>query len=186
MPADGTRLPFKQDAVFGMSARCSGAASSQGVTATTCRRHLPIDSLAENISWAIMNLLNRDPGNIDPDSQFVKDWEKDYKRWCARVSAKLGNKFRWSVEMKQALASVVCCSSPTPSNISNLNSAASVACISGRMPTRSTVAIIGNRFEKFRHCQALSAVARPSWMVLDLCKRRLKARKNKRNREECQ
>jgi hypothetical protein len=140
----------------------SCAASSQGVTATTCRRHLPIDSLAENISWAIMNLLNRDPGNIDPDSQFVKDWEKDYERWCARVSAKLGNKFRWSVEMKQALAGVVCCSSPTPSNISNLNSAASVACISGRMPTRSTVAIIGNRFEKFRHCQALSAVARPS------------------------
>ena len=79
MPADGTRLPFKQDAVFGMSARCSSAASSQGVTATTCRRHLPIDSLAENISWAIMNLLNRDPGNIDPDSQFVKDWEKDSK-----------------------------------------------------------------------------------------------------------
>ena len=102
------------------------------------------------------------------------------------ASARLESFARWSVEMKQALAGVVCCSSPTPSNISNLNSPASVACISGRMPTRSTVAIIGNRFEKFRHCQALSAVARPSWMVLDFCKRRLKARKNKRNREECQ
>src|ERR1700730_5212577 len=32
-----------------------------------------IDSLAEDISWAIMNLLNRNPGGIDPDSQFVKD-----------------------------------------------------------------------------------------------------------------
>jgi hypothetical protein len=71
-------------------------------------------------------------------------------------------KIHSSIGLKQALAGVVCCWSPTPSNISNLNSAASVACISGRMPTRSTVAIIGNLFEKFRHCQALSAVARPS------------------------
>ena len=102
------------------------------------------------------------------------------------ASARLESCARWSVEMKQALAGVVCCSSPTLSNISNLNSAAGVACISGRTPTRSTVAIIGNRFEKLRHCQALSAVGRPSWMVSDVGKRRLKARENKRNREECQ
>ena len=44
-------------------------------------------SLAEDISWAIMNLLNRDPGGIDPDSQFVKDWKGDFENWCAQVSA---------------------------------------------------------------------------------------------------
>jgi hypothetical protein len=51
-----------------------------------------IDSLAEDISWAIMNLLNRNPGGIDPDSQFVKDWKRDFENWCAGVSAKLGNR----------------------------------------------------------------------------------------------
>ena len=39
-----------------------------------------------------MNLLNRDPGGIDPNSQFVKDWKGDFENWCAQVSAKLGNR----------------------------------------------------------------------------------------------
>src|SRR6516164_5171139 len=43
------------------------------------------------------------------------------------------------------------------------------------MLTRSTIAIIGNRFEKLSHCQALSAVGRPSWMVLDVGKAPLKS-----------
>ena len=51
-----------------------------------------IDRLAEDISWAIMNLLNRNPGKIDPDSQFVKDWKRDFENWCARASAKLDNR----------------------------------------------------------------------------------------------
>lgn len=51
-----------------------------------------IDSLAEDISWAINNLLNRTPGKIDPDSKFVDDWKKDFEKWCADVSRKLGDR----------------------------------------------------------------------------------------------
>jgi hypothetical protein len=53
-----------------------------------------IDSLAEDISWAIDNLLNRLPPEKidDPDSKFVDDWKKDFESWCHRVSRKLDNR----------------------------------------------------------------------------------------------
>jgi hypothetical protein len=51
-----------------------------------------IDSLAEDISWAIDNLLNRTTGKIDPASEFVERWKKDFEDWCANVSKKLGNR----------------------------------------------------------------------------------------------
>jgi hypothetical protein len=50
-----------------------------------------VDSLAEDISWAIDKLLNRSPG-IDPSNEFIDDWKVDFDKWCARVSAKLGDR----------------------------------------------------------------------------------------------
>jgi hypothetical protein len=50
-----------------------------------------VDGLAEDISWAIDNLLNRSPG-IDPDTKFIDAWKADFDKWCAGVSAKLGNR----------------------------------------------------------------------------------------------
>jgi hypothetical protein len=50
-----------------------------------------VDGLAEDISWAINNLVNRSPG-IEPTNQFIDDWNADFDRWCDRVSAKLGNR----------------------------------------------------------------------------------------------
>jgi hypothetical protein len=50
-----------------------------------------VDSLAEDISWAIDHLLNRSAG-IDPDSKFIDDWKIDFDKWCAGVSAKLNNR----------------------------------------------------------------------------------------------
>jgi hypothetical protein len=49
-----------------------------------------IDSLAEDISWAITNLLNRLP--TEPVNTFIDDWKRDFETWCAKVSAKLGNR----------------------------------------------------------------------------------------------
>jgi hypothetical protein len=50
-----------------------------------------VDSLAEDISWAIDKLLNRSPG-IEPSDKFIDDWKADFDGWCSRVSAKLGNR----------------------------------------------------------------------------------------------
>jgi hypothetical protein len=50
-----------------------------------------VDSLAEDISWAIDHLLNRSAG-IDPDTKFIDDWKRDFDEWCASVSTKLGNR----------------------------------------------------------------------------------------------
>jgi hypothetical protein len=50
-----------------------------------------IDGLAEDISWAIDNLLNRkNPAQLD--KKFVDDWQNDFKKWCDDVSGKLGNR----------------------------------------------------------------------------------------------
>ena len=54
-------------------------------------RQRTIDGLAEDISWAIDNLLNRHPG-IDPDAKFIDNWKSDFEKWCAGVSKKLGNR----------------------------------------------------------------------------------------------
>lgn len=50
-----------------------------------------IDSLAEDIAWAIENLLNRKPGPNGRDVAYVDSWDRDFKAWCSRVSSKLGN-----------------------------------------------------------------------------------------------
>jgi hypothetical protein len=49
-----------------------------------------IDDLSEDISWAIHNLVNRNPRpNTNAE---VAAWEQDYNDWCARVSQRLGNR----------------------------------------------------------------------------------------------
>lgn len=47
-----------------------------------------IDDLAEDISWAIHNLLNL---HVNTDEE-LNDWEKAYRDWCNVVSDKLGNR----------------------------------------------------------------------------------------------
>jgi len=48
-------------------------------------RQKAIDDLAEDLSWAIHNLLNKTVSNESEVSQ----WEVDYKAWCKRVSVRL-------------------------------------------------------------------------------------------------
>jgi len=49
-----------------------------------------VDDLAEDISWAIHELLNR-PRPPTLTAAFVDKWESDFLSWCARVSQKLAN-----------------------------------------------------------------------------------------------
>lgn len=51
-----------------------------------------IDSLAEDISWAIDNLLNRKAGPQARDANYIDTWERDFKKWCSDVSRKLSNR----------------------------------------------------------------------------------------------
>lgn len=51
-------------------------------------RQRAIDDLAEDLSWAIHDLLNRRATNAVQLTQ----WESDYKGWCERVSKKLENR----------------------------------------------------------------------------------------------
>jgi hypothetical protein len=54
------------------------------------RRQVAVDSLAEDISWAIANLLNRKPPpRTDAE---IDQLQTDYDAWCGRVSEKLGNR----------------------------------------------------------------------------------------------
>jgi hypothetical protein len=54
------------------------------------KKQMVIDELAEDMSWAIHDLLNRNPRpSTDED---VRAWEADFHAWCARVSTKLENK----------------------------------------------------------------------------------------------
>jgi hypothetical protein len=51
------------------------------------RKQKAIDDIAEDISWAIHNLLNRNPRpSTDTD---VAKWETDFREWCSKVSKKL-------------------------------------------------------------------------------------------------
>jgi hypothetical protein len=43
------------------------------------KRHI-IDDLAEDIAWAINNLLNRSPTPSTP--QTIAAWEADFRSWC--------------------------------------------------------------------------------------------------------
>jgi hypothetical protein len=49
-----------------------------------------IDDLAEDIAWAVHNLLNRSPTPSSDDTIAV--WKVDFEAWCARVSKKLENR----------------------------------------------------------------------------------------------
>lgn len=51
-----------------------------------------IDSLAEDISWAIQNLLNRQAGPNGRDQPWIDQWNSDFSDWCSRVSKKLENR----------------------------------------------------------------------------------------------
>ena len=51
-------------------------------------RQRAIDDLAEDLSWAITNLLNK-PVSSEAE---VAQWESDYQTWCKLVSEKLENR----------------------------------------------------------------------------------------------
>ena len=51
-------------------------------------RQRAVDDLAEDLSWAIHNLLNKPVFNNDELTQ----WESDYRGWCDKVSKKLENR----------------------------------------------------------------------------------------------
>lgn len=51
-------------------------------------RQQAIDALAEDLSWAIRDLVNR-PVQTEAE---VDTWEADYRAWCDRVSHKLDNR----------------------------------------------------------------------------------------------
>jgi hypothetical protein len=49
--------------------------------------------LAEDISWAIDNLLNRRLPDDDGDlGGYIENWRKDFEGWCTTVSQKLDNR----------------------------------------------------------------------------------------------
>jgi hypothetical protein len=52
-------------------------------------RQRAIDSLAEDISWAISDLLNR---KAEDTGGYIDQWQQDFNDWCSRVSAKLENR----------------------------------------------------------------------------------------------
>ena len=53
-------------------------------------RQRAIDDLAEEISWAITDLLNRQPR--PSTSQQIAAWEADYHQWCDKISKMLENR----------------------------------------------------------------------------------------------
>jgi hypothetical protein len=62
---------------------------NQGIKEVRSRpRQKAIDDLAEELSWAIHHLLNK---NVSNEAE-VSQWESEYKAWCQRVSAKLENR----------------------------------------------------------------------------------------------
>ena len=54
------------------------------------KKQQAIDELAEDISSAITDLVNRDPRPQSDDQ--IAAWETDYNNWCARVSKKIENR----------------------------------------------------------------------------------------------
>jgi hypothetical protein len=53
-------------------------------------REAAIDELAEDLTWAIHDLLNRNP-RPTTDAEMEK-WQQDFDDWCARVNRKLENR----------------------------------------------------------------------------------------------
>ncbi|NQV48577.1 MAG: hypothetical protein HQ504_12475 [Rhodospirillaceae bacterium] len=54
------------------------------------KKQIAINDIAEDLSWAISDLLNRQP---HPSTQAeITTWESDYNAWCGRVSSKLENR----------------------------------------------------------------------------------------------
>lgn len=51
-------------------------------------RQAAIDDLADDLSWAIHNLLNKAVAS----KKEVESWEESYRSWCDRVSLKLENR----------------------------------------------------------------------------------------------
>ena len=51
-------------------------------------RQKAIDELAEDLSWAIHNILNK---KVSAEEELFQ-WESEYKSWCQRVSDKLKNR----------------------------------------------------------------------------------------------
>lgn len=58
------------------------------------RKQEVIDDLAEDISWAIGNLLNRKPPPTTP--QDIANLNSDFEQWCQRVISKLENRAYFS------------------------------------------------------------------------------------------
>jgi predicted PurR-regulated permease PerM len=57
------------------------------------QRQRVVDSLSEEISWAIHNLLNRPfPKFENQIPGYIEKWEQDYKTWCAKVNGILSNR----------------------------------------------------------------------------------------------
>jgi hypothetical protein len=54
------------------------------------RKQQAIDDLAEDMSWAIHDLLNRSP-RPSTDTE-VEKWESDFRAWCEKVTEKLENR----------------------------------------------------------------------------------------------
>ena len=57
------------------------------------QRQRVIDSLAEDISWAVHELVNRHTRLTEPElPAYPELLRRDFEAWCARVSAKLENR----------------------------------------------------------------------------------------------
>ena len=69
--------------------RVSSAENQAKKNAANISRQKAIDDLAEELSWAIRNLLNK---SVSSDFE-VSEWEKNYRDWCKRISEKLDNRF---------------------------------------------------------------------------------------------
>jgi hypothetical protein len=54
------------------------------------RKQRVINDLAEDVSWAIQHLLNREPRPTT--NQEVAQWEADYRNWCSKISKKLDDR----------------------------------------------------------------------------------------------
>lgn len=57
------------------------------------QRQKAVDELAEDVSWAIRDILNRPkPTNQAQVAQYVADLDREYREWCERVDRKLENR----------------------------------------------------------------------------------------------
>ncbi len=54
------------------------------------RKQIAIDDLAEDISWVIANILNKQPRPNTDDG--AREFEGEFQTWCSKVSKKLENR----------------------------------------------------------------------------------------------